>query len=83
MTGVKRPTEKHLMLFTGRAHPELAESVAEIMGVELTQRRLINSATSSLPCHWATPKLAVTRWPLSSRSDCARLCRKRSAREQA
>ena len=48
MTGVKRPTEKHLMLFTGRAHPELAESVAEIMGVELTQRRLINYANSEI-----------------------------------
>ena len=29
MSGIKRPTEKHLMLCTGRAFPELAEEVAE------------------------------------------------------
>lgn len=48
MTGVKRPTEKHLMLFTGRANPELAESVAEIMGVDLTPSRLISYANSEI-----------------------------------
>lgn len=48
MSGVKRPTEKHLMLFTGRANPELAEEVAELMGVELTPRRLISYANSEI-----------------------------------
>lgn len=48
MSGVKRPTDKHLMLFTGRANPELAQSVAEIMGVELTPSRLITYANSEV-----------------------------------
>ena len=48
MSGVKRPTEKHLMLFTGRANPELAASVADVLGVELTPSRLINYANSEI-----------------------------------
>ena len=35
MSGLKRPNEKHLMLFSGRAHPDLANEVAELMKVEL------------------------------------------------
>lgn len=30
------PTQKHLMLLAGRSHPELADSVAESLGIELT-----------------------------------------------
>ena len=36
MTGIKTTTEKKLMLFSGRAYPELAEEVAEALGVEPT-----------------------------------------------
>ena len=36
MSGIKTTGEKKLMLFSGRAHPELAEEVAEQLGVELT-----------------------------------------------
>ncbi|TWD78996.1 ribose-phosphate pyrophosphokinase [Kribbella amoyensis] len=32
MSGMKRTTEKNLMVFSGRAHPELAEEVAEQLG---------------------------------------------------
>ncbi|KRB77825.1 ribose-phosphate pyrophosphokinase [Nocardioides sp. Root190] len=32
MSGLKKTTEKNLMVFSGRAHPELAEEVAEILG---------------------------------------------------
>ncbi|MEQ6903526.1 ribose-phosphate diphosphokinase [Nocardioides sp. YIM 152588] len=35
MSGLKRTTEKNLMVFTGRAHPELAEEVAELLGTHL------------------------------------------------
>ena len=35
MTGIKNPTEKTLKLFSGRAHPELADEVAEHLGVDL------------------------------------------------
>jgi ribose-phosphate pyrophosphokinase len=35
-TGIKRNGEKTLMLFSGRAHPELAADVAREMGVEIT-----------------------------------------------
>ena len=36
MTGMKTTGEKKLMLFSGRAYPELAEEVAEALGVEPT-----------------------------------------------
>lgn len=48
MTGLKRPTDKHLMLFSGRAYPELAEEVADLMGVQLTPSRLITYANSEI-----------------------------------
>ena len=35
MSSINRATEKHLMLFTGRAHPELAEEVAGQLGISL------------------------------------------------
>lgn len=34
-TDIKRTTEKHLMVFSGRAHPALAEEVAELLGTPL------------------------------------------------
>ncbi|MBA2699384.1 MAG: ribose-phosphate diphosphokinase [Nocardioidaceae bacterium] len=46
MTGLKRTTEKNLMLFSGRAHLELAEEVAELLGTGLvptTHRDFANS----------------------------------------
>ncbi|TYL45016.1 ribose-phosphate diphosphokinase [Nocardioides sp. BGMRC 2183] len=35
MSGLKRTTEKNLMVFSGRAHPELADEVAELLGTQL------------------------------------------------
>ncbi|GAA2737190.1 ribose-phosphate diphosphokinase [Pedococcus aerophilus] len=35
MTGILKTTEKNLMVFTGRAHPGLAEEVASMLGTEL------------------------------------------------
>ncbi|WP_420174226.1 ribose-phosphate diphosphokinase [Luteococcus sp. OSA5] len=46
MSGVKRPNDKHLMLFSGRAHPALADEIAELMGVELVPTRAIDYANS-------------------------------------
>ncbi|MDQ3307281.1 MAG: ribose-phosphate diphosphokinase [Actinomycetota bacterium] len=46
MTGMKRTTQKNLMLFSGRAHPELAEEVARLLGTDLvptTHREFANS----------------------------------------
>ncbi|HIT74401.1 MAG TPA: ribose-phosphate diphosphokinase [Candidatus Avipropionibacterium avicola] len=48
MTGVKQPNEKHLMLFTGRAHPELAQEVADLLGVELVPTRSLSYANSEI-----------------------------------
>nr|WP_203568469.1 ribose-phosphate diphosphokinase [Aestuariimicrobium ganziense] len=48
MSGVKRPNDKHLMLFSGRAYPELAEEIAELTGVELTPTRAITYANSEI-----------------------------------
>lgn len=46
MSGVIRPNDKHLMLFTGRAYPELAAEVAELMGVQLVPTRAVTYANS-------------------------------------
>ncbi|MBA3232713.1 MAG: ribose-phosphate diphosphokinase [Propionibacteriales bacterium] len=46
MTGMKRTTQKNLMLFSGRAHPDLAAEVALLLGTEIvptTHRDFANS----------------------------------------
>jgi ribose-phosphate pyrophosphokinase len=46
MTGMKRTTEKNLMLFSGRAHPHLSEEIAELLETDLvptTHREFANS----------------------------------------
>ncbi len=48
MSGIKRPTEKHLMVCTGRAFPELAQDVAERLGVDLVPTRLLTYANSEI-----------------------------------
>jgi len=48
VSGIKRPTEKHLMLCTGRAFPELAEEVAELLGVDLVPTRQVTYANSEI-----------------------------------
>ena len=48
MTGFKRPNVKHLMLFSGRAYPELAQEVAEILDVEIVPTRAISYANSEI-----------------------------------
>ena len=35
MTGILKTTEKNLMVFSGRAHPELAQEVARLLGTKL------------------------------------------------
>ena len=46
MSGVKKANVKHLMLFSGRAFPELAAEVADLMGVSLVPTRALNYANS-------------------------------------
>lgn len=48
MTGVKKPNEKHLMLFSGRAYPELAHEVAQLMHVDIVPTRALNYANSEI-----------------------------------
>ena len=48
MTGFKRPNVKHLMLFSGRAYPELADAVAEILDVDIVPTRAISYANSEI-----------------------------------
>ena len=48
MSGIKRPTEKHLMICSGRAYPELADEVAELLGVELVPSRQVTYANSEI-----------------------------------
>jgi ribose-phosphate pyrophosphokinase len=44
VTGIKASTEKRLLLFTGRAFPELAEEVASCLGIETTPTQLTDFA---------------------------------------
>ena len=48
MSGLKRPNEKHLMLFSGRAHPDLASEIAALMNVEIVPTRAITYANSEI-----------------------------------
>jgi ribose-phosphate pyrophosphokinase len=46
MTGMKRTTEKNLMLFSGRAHPHLSQEIAQLLETDLvptTHREFANS----------------------------------------
>ncbi|ARQ70269.1 ribose-phosphate diphosphokinase [Streptomyces marincola] len=48
MTGIKTTGEKKLMLFTGRAHPELAEEVAAELGVGLVPTKARDFANGEI-----------------------------------
>ena len=48
MSTIKRTPEKNLMVFTGRAHPELAEEVAADLGITLTPTSAYDFANSEI-----------------------------------
>ena len=48
MISLKRANDKQLMLFTGRAHPDLAHQVAELLKVEIVPTRAISYANSEI-----------------------------------
>jgi len=48
VNGIKRSSEKHLMLCTGRAFPELADEVAGLLGVDLVPTRSLTYANSEI-----------------------------------
>ena len=48
MTGYKKTTEKNLMVFSGRAHPELAEEVAGLLGTDLVPTSAYEFANSEI-----------------------------------
>jgi ribose-phosphate pyrophosphokinase len=48
VSGLKRTTEKNLMVFSGRAHPELAEEVAELLGSGLVPTSAYEFANSEI-----------------------------------
>ena len=48
MNGSTTAPLKHMMLFSGRAHPQLAASVAELLGIAVTPARLISYANSEI-----------------------------------
>jgi ribose-phosphate pyrophosphokinase len=47
-SGLKRTTEKNLMVFSGRAHPELAEEVVELLGTGLVPMSAYEFANSEI-----------------------------------
>ena len=48
VTGMKRTTEKNLMVFSGRAHPELAEEVTHLLGTGLVPTSAYEFANSEI-----------------------------------
>ena len=48
MTGVKRTTEKNLMLFSGRAHPHLAQEVADLLDTSIVPTSAYDFANSEI-----------------------------------
>ena len=48
MSGMVRPNERHLMVCSGRAYPELAVEVADILGVDLVPTRALTYANSEI-----------------------------------
>jgi ribose-phosphate pyrophosphokinase len=48
VTGLKKPNVKHLMLFSGRAYPELAAEIARLMDVDIVPTRAISYANSEI-----------------------------------
>lgn len=48
MTGMKKTTEKNLMVFSGRAHPALSEEVATLLGTELVPTSAYKFANSEI-----------------------------------
>ncbi|WP_350281344.1 ribose-phosphate diphosphokinase [Kribbella sp. HUAS MG21] len=48
MSGMKRTTEKNLMVFSGRAHPGLAEEVAEELGAGLVPTQAYDFANGEI-----------------------------------
>ena len=48
MSGLKKTTEKNLMVFSGRAHPQLAGEVVEQLGTELVPTSAYEFANSEI-----------------------------------
>jgi ribose-phosphate pyrophosphokinase len=48
VSSIKRTTEKNLMVFTGRSHPQLSEEVAELLGITLTPTTAYEFANSEI-----------------------------------
>ncbi|HQD60208.1 MAG TPA: ribose-phosphate diphosphokinase [Propioniciclava tarda] len=48
MSGITRPNDKHLMLCSGRAFPELAEEIAALLNVDLVPTRQVTYANSEI-----------------------------------
>ncbi len=48
MSGMKRTTEKNLMVFSGRAHPDLANEVSELLGSGLVPSSMYEFANSEI-----------------------------------
>ena len=48
MSGLKRTNEKNLMVFSGRAHPGLADEVAEQLGIDLVPTSAYEFANSEI-----------------------------------
>ena len=48
MTGITATGEKKLLLFSGRAHPELTSEIAGCLGIEPTPTRLYDFANGEI-----------------------------------
>ncbi|WP_046468994.1 ribose-phosphate diphosphokinase [Allosalinactinospora lopnorensis] len=69
MTGMKAAGQKKLMLFSGRTHPELAEQVAEQLGIEVAPTKFQDFANGEIYVRYLESVRGCDAFVLQSHSE--------------
>ncbi|MBB4929722.1 ribose-phosphate pyrophosphokinase [Lipingzhangella halophila] len=69
MTGMKAAGQKKLMLFSGRTHPELAEQVAEQLGIEVAPAKFQDFANGEIYVRYQESVRGSDAFVLQTHSD--------------
>ncbi|TMZ44875.1 ribose-phosphate diphosphokinase, partial [Klebsiella pneumoniae] len=69
MTGMKAAGQKKLMLFSGRTHPELAEQVAEQLGIEVAPTKFQDFANGEMYVRYLESVRGCDAFVLQSHSE--------------
>ncbi|WP_460863006.1 ribose-phosphate diphosphokinase [Nocardiopsis coralliicola] len=69
MTGIKAAGQKKLMLFSGRTHPELAEQVAEQLGIQVVPTKFQDFANGEMYVRYLESARGSDAFVLQAHSD--------------